>query len=139
VSSSLALSATRSAEELIVLCERRIGRPVDAAARIRVRTASGTRILALAVADGWLWWLDAHPRRSRVGRIVLYQPLDGLSMYTETRRRGRHWVELSAPATGELFLGLIYGPGAERLVGQITAEQFAHAQTCIRPGEETHE
>ncbi len=121
----------RDPSALIVLCERRIGRQVDAAARLRVKTPSGARTHALALAASHLWWLELHPWRMRTGAIIAYRPLDGLAAHMERRRAGRHLVELSWPAVGELFVGMLYGPGADRLAGQLTAEQFArmHAHT----------
>ena len=117
----------RNPRELIVRCERRIGRPVDMAGYARVKTPSGARNHVLAVAAGYVWWLELHPWRGRVGRILLYRPLDGLAAHSEPRRRGRHLLELSWPANGELFAATLHGPGADRLAGQLAAEQFARA------------
>lgn len=117
----------RDPHELIVRCERRIGRPVDMAGYARVKTPSGARKHVLAVAAGYVWWLELHPWRGSVGRILLYRPLDGLAAHSEPRRRGRHLLELSWPANGELFVTTLHGPGADRLAGQLAAEQFARA------------
>jgi hypothetical protein len=117
-------------EHLILLCERRIGQPVDAAARLRVKTPEGRRTRVLALAGGHIWWLEAHPWRNRVGRIMLYRPLQGLAAHSERRRRGRYALELSWPAIGELFVGTLYGPGADRVTGQLAAEQFARTTAC---------
>jgi hypothetical protein len=126
----------RDPRELIVLCERRIGRSVDAAARLRVQTPSGARTHALALAGGHVWWLELHPWRMRAGAIIAYRPLDGLAAHTERRRAGRHRVELSWPSAGELFVGTLYGPGADRLAGQLTAEQFARMHVHTRAPED---
>jgi hypothetical protein len=117
----------RDPHELVVLCERRIGRPVDAAARLRVRTPSGARTHALALAAGYVWWIELRPWRTRLGPILLYRSLRGLAAHAEGRRSGSHRLELSWPASGELFLGTLHGPGANRLIGQLAAEQFARA------------
>jgi hypothetical protein len=124
-------------DELIVLCERRIGRPVQAAARLRVKTPSGGRTHVLALAAGCLWWLELHPWRSRVGAILGYRPLEGLAAHTGQRRRGRHAIELSWPLTGELYVGTLRGRGAERLAGQLAADQFARTATSPRASEES--
>jgi hypothetical protein len=113
--------------ELIVRCERRIGRAVDIAGYARVTTPSGARNHVLAVAAGYVWWLELHPLRGSVGRILLYRSLDGLAAHSEPRRRGRHLLELSWPGNGELFVATLHGPGADRLAGQLAAEQFARA------------
>jgi hypothetical protein len=113
---------------LTVLCERRLGRPVDAASRVRSKTRAGTRISVLALAAGYVWWLELHPWRTEIGAIVGYRPLAGLAPHTEPRRKGRHAVELSWPTSGELFVGTAYGSGAARLVGQLTADEFARTQ-----------
>lgn len=117
----------RDPRELIVRCERRIGRPVDMAGYARVKTPSGARKHVLAVAAGYVWWLELHPWRGSVGRILLYRPLNGLAAHSEPHRRGRHLLELSWPANGELFVTTLHGPGADRLAGQLAAEQFARA------------
>jgi hypothetical protein len=125
-----AISVTRfdrDPRELIVRCERRIGRTVDIASYARVKTPSGARNHVLAVAAGYVWWLELHPWRDSVGRIVHYRPLDGLAAHSEPRRRGRHLLELSWPANGELFVATLHGPGADGLAGQLAAEQFARA------------
>jgi hypothetical protein len=119
------LQRQRDSHELIVVCERRIGRPVDAAARLRFTTSSGARTHVLALAAGYMWWLESHPWRANVGAIVGYRPLDGLAPHTERRRERRHVIELSWPSRGELFVGTVYGDGADRLVGQLTADHFA--------------
>lgn len=123
-----AVSARRpdtDSRELIALCERRIGRQVDAAARLRFTSSSGVRTHVLALAAGYLWWLELRPWRTNVGAIVGYRPLNGLAPHTERRRDGRHVIELSWPSSGELFVGTVYGRGADRLVGQLTADEFA--------------
>jgi hypothetical protein len=111
--------------KLIVQCERRIGRAVDAAGHLRVQTPSGTRDHVLAVAADYVWWLELPSWRGNVGPILLYRPLDGPAAHSETRRGARHLLELSWPASAELFIGTFHGPGADRLVGRLSAEQFA--------------
>jgi hypothetical protein len=116
--------------QLAVLCERRIGHPVIAAARMRVETAEGkrqTRVLAIAVNQ--LWWLElsAWPRRS-VGRVLGWRPLDGMAAHTELQRGGGYAIELSWPTQCELYTGrLLGGEQADELVGQLTADAFARA------------
>jgi hypothetical protein len=128
----------RDPHELIVLCERRVGRPVDAAARIRVQTPSGACTYVLALAVGYLWWIQLDAWRTRLGRILAYRPLDGLALHTEQQRRGRHVIELSWPSCGELFAGTLSGPGADWLVGHLAAEQFARSQVRLpTAGDET--
>jgi hypothetical protein len=120
-----ALRADHDSRELIALCERRIGRRVDAAARLRFTSAAGVRTHVLALAAGYLWWLELRPWRTNVGAIVGHRPLNGLAPHTERRRDGRHVIELSWPSSGELFIGTVYGRGADRLVGHLTADEFA--------------
>lgn len=122
----------RDPHELIVLCERRVGRPVDAAARIRVKTPSGARVYVLALAVGDLWWIELDAWRTRLGRILAYRSLNGLALHTEQQRPGRHVVELSWPSCGELFAGTLSGPGADWLVGHLAAEQFARSQVRLQ-------
>ncbi len=124
---SLPVTRVRRHRELVLLCERRIGRPVDEASQFCVQTPSGARTHALAVGAGYVWWLELHPRRGTVGPVLLYRPLDGVATHSEPRRRGRQRLELSWPASGELFVGVLHGPGADRLAGQLAAEQFARA------------
>lgn len=121
----------RDPHGLIVLCEQRVGRPVDAASHIRVKTPSGARTYVLALAVGYLWWMELDAWRTRLGRILAYRPLDGLALHTEQQRRGRHVIELSWPLCGELFAGTLSGPGADRLVGHLAAEQFARTQVRL--------
>jgi len=125
------------ADTLAVLCEQRIGRRALAAARIRVSTPAGARTHALALSDCVLWWIALDRWRTRLGPVLAWRPLDGLVIHTTARRRGGHRLELSSPATGELLTGIVHGPGAERLVGQLTADQFARvAATCPAPPEQ---
>jgi hypothetical protein len=121
------LGPRRDPDELVVLCERRIGRPVDVASQFRVKTPAGPRTHVLAVAAGHVWWLELHPWRGTIGCILLYRPLDGLAAHSERVRPGRYQLELSWPASGELFVGRLDGTGADRLAGQLAAEQFARA------------
>ena len=121
---------TGDPDELILLCERRIGRSVEAAARVRVKTPRGARTHALALAAGYLWWIELRTWPTRVGVILLYLPLEGLAGHTQRRRRGRHRMELSWPCSGELFLGTLHGPGTDRLAGLLAAEQFSLARAC---------
>jgi hypothetical protein len=89
----------------------------------------------LAVAAGFVWWLELRPWRDTVGSILLYRPLDGLAAHSERVRRGRYQLELSWPASGELFVGKLYGASADRFAGQLVAEQFVRAQTSAPAGE----
>jgi hypothetical protein len=126
-----AVRPERDPHELIVLCERRLGKPVDTAVRLRVKTPSGARTHVLALAAGYLWWIELHPWRTELGPILCYRSLQGLAAHTERRRGGRHVVELSWPSSGELFVGTLYGPGADRLAGQLAADQFARARASV--------
>lgn len=55
-----------SPEPLELRCERRLGREVVCACRVRVREPVGTCIEILALsADGILWWLQFDPWRRR--------------------------------------------------------------------------
>lgn len=121
----------RAADRLTLLCERRIGQPVSAATRIRVKTPDGRRTRVLALAGGHVWWLELSPWRARVGRILLYRSLDGLAAHTERRLGGRHVLELSWPAAGELFVGTLRGAGGDGLIGQLTSEQFARTTSRV--------
>jgi hypothetical protein len=115
---------------LAVLCERRIGRAVIAATRVRVRTPSGPRTHVLALTDGVLWWIEVSVWRSRLGAIIAWRALNDLVVHSAPRLglgRG-HVLELSSPSTGELLVGTVRGPGADRLLGQLAAEQFARTQ-----------
>lgn len=113
---------------LAVLCEQRIGRPVIAAARIRVRTPAGPRTHVLALTDGVLWWIELHPWRSGLGAIIAWRALDDLVVHSAPQLVRGHILELSSPGTGELLVGTVRGPGADRLLGQLAAEQFARTQ-----------
>ena len=121
----------RDPHELIALCERRVGKPVDAAARIRVKTPSGARTYVLALAAGYLWWIELDAWQARLGRILAYRSMNGLALHTEQQRPGRHVVELSWPLCGELFGGTLSGPGADWLVGHLAAEQFARSKVRL--------
>lgn len=121
--------ARRTPEYLAVLCERRIGRPVIAAARVRVRTPDGARTHVLALTSGVLWWIELRAWRTRLGPIIAWRALDDLVIHS-ARRLGRgHVLELSSPTTGELLIGTVHGPGADRLLGQLASEQFARTYT----------
>jgi hypothetical protein len=121
---------------LIVLCERRIGKPVDIASEFRVKTPAGPRTHLLAVAAGYVWWVELQPWRSTIGCILLYRPLDGLAAHSERVRPGDYQLELSWPASGELFVGRLHGAGADRLAGQLAAEQFARSRASAPAREE---
>ncbi|MGZ4331030.1 MAG: hypothetical protein ACXVH3_26665 [Solirubrobacteraceae bacterium] len=121
----------RDPHELIALCEQRVGKRVDAAARIRVKTPSGARTYVLALAVGYLWWMELDAWRTRLGRVLAYRSLNGLALHIEQQRPGRHVVELSWPSCGELFAGTLSGPGADWLVGYLAAEQFARSQVRL--------
>jgi hypothetical protein len=121
----------RDPHKLIVLCEQRVGKPIDAASRIRVKTPSGARTHVLALAVGYLWWMELDAWRTRLGRILAYRSLNGLALHTEQQRQGRHLIELSWPSGGELFTGTASGAGADRLVGHLVAEQFARSQARL--------
>ena len=123
-------------DDLIVLCERRIGRPVDVASQFRVKTPSGPRTHVLALAAGSVWWLELQPWRETIGCILLYRPLHGLAAHSERVRPGRYQLELSWPASGELFVGSLHGAGADRFAGHLAAEQFARARTGTPAREE---
>ena len=131
-----ALRPGRDPDDLIVLCERRIGRPVNVASQFRVKTPSGPRTHVLAVAAGCVWWLELQPWRDTIGCILLYRPLDGLAAHSERVRPGRYQLELSWPASGELFVGRLHGAGADRFAGQLAAEQFARASASASAREE---
>jgi len=131
-----ALRPGRDPDDLIVLCERRIGRPVNVASQFRVKTPSGPRTHVLAVAAGCVWWLELQPWRDTIGCILLYRPLDGLAAHSERVRPGRYQLELSWPASGELFVGRLHGAGADRFAGQLAAEQFARARASASAREE---
>jgi hypothetical protein len=88
------------------------------------------------LAAGRVWWIELHPWRTALGPILLYRSLHGLAAHTERRRGGSHQVELSWPSSGELFLGTLYGPGADRVAGQLAAEQFARAHVSTPAHEE---
>ena len=132
------LRPRRNTDELIVLCERRIGRPVDVASEFRVKTPAGPRTHLLAVAAGYVWWVELQPWRSTIGCILLYRPLDGLAAHSERVRPGDYRLELSWPASGELFVGRLHGAGADRLAGQLAAEQFVRARASAPTREEGH-
>lgn len=126
-----------ASNELIVLCERWIGAPVAAAAHVRVKSRTGGRTYLLALSAGYLWWIELPRWQLWPGRVLLYRPLAGLATHSERRRRGRHRLELSWPSTSELFTGVLYGPGADRLAGQLAAEQFARTRVDMAaPAEE---
>lgn len=110
-------------QEFRILCERRIGHPVDAACRARFETANGTRAYALALTAGWLWWLEIYRWPLRIGRVLSYQPLHGLVAHT-SYHRGRHHVELSWPVAGVLLIGVLQGKQAEDFDGKLTAALF---------------
>jgi hypothetical protein len=130
-STTSVVRAKRDPHELIVLCERRLAKPVDTAVRLRVNTPSGARTHVLALAAGYLWWIELHPWRTRLGPILLYRSLHGLAAHTERRRGGRYDVELSWPSNGELFVGTLYGPGADCVAGLLAAEQFSRARASV--------
>jgi hypothetical protein len=121
---------TKGSTKLALLCERRIGQTVVAAARIRVETAEGRRrTRGLAIAGGQLWWLEVGgwPRRA-VGRVLGWRPLEGLAAHTERRRNGGYVIELSWPEQCELYTGLLLpGEDADQLVGQLAADAFSRA------------
>ncbi len=120
--------------QLEMLSERRIGRPVLAAARVRIRTPKGVCTHVLALTSGVLWWIELRPWRLRFGPIIAWRSLDGVVVHAEARRGSRHLLELSQPNSGELLEGTVYGPGADRLIGHLTAEEFAHS--CRAPTSE---
>lgn len=133
----LSWRSRRSPGYLAALCERRIGRPVIAAARIRVRTPAGPRTHALALTDGVLWWIELSAWRSRLGAVIAWRALDDLVIHSAPRLGRGHLLELSSPGTGELLVGAVRGPGADRLLGQLAAERFARTQaTPVAPPEE---
>jgi hypothetical protein len=114
------------ATALVVQCEQRIGRPVLAAARVRVRTPARARTVALALtgAPGVLWWLQTRSWGRGLGRVIAWRPLDGTVIHTRPRHRRRYDLELSRPAAFELLEATAFGPGADAVVGQLTAEEF---------------
>ncbi len=115
------------ADPLELRAERRIGRQVICACRIRVREPIGTCVEVLALsADGILWWLPFDPWRRRAGPVICWRSLADGVLYTRPRRVGSGWVfEFSHPPTGELFLGTLLEPGAKRMAGHLAASQFA--------------
>jgi|GEM_PF-5469551 len=118
--------------DLGLLCERRIGQPVVAAATLKVQSDRRSTKLALAMTAAHLWWLELKTwPRPRVGRVLGWRPLEGLAAHTERRRGGRYVLELSWPLDGELYTGeLEAGSDADRLVGQLTAEAFARSTSA---------
>jgi hypothetical protein len=126
---SVRQQSARRADSLAVLCERRIGRRVLAAAPVRVKTPSGARVHALALADNALWWIELSRFRGHLGAVLAWRLLEDLVVYSSVRRLGGHRLELSCPGSGELLVGTVHGPGADRLVGQLTAHQFAQVAT----------
>jgi hypothetical protein len=113
---------------LTVLCERRIGEPVLAACRIRIRTTNGTQICAIALTETQILWLEERPGRQQLGSVLSWRPLAGLATHTERGRVGGYRLELSWPGQCELFTGTLFpGPDADGFVGHLTAAVFARA------------
>jgi hypothetical protein len=81
-----------------------------------------------------MWWIELAAWRSRLGAIIAWRALDNLVVHSGPRLGRGHVLELSSPATGELLVGTVRGPGADRLLGQLAAEQFARTYTsCPAP------
>jgi hypothetical protein len=116
----------RGSHTLATLCERRLGQPVVAACLVRAPTPAGPRVQAVALTQAHIFWLEHEPWRRQVGRVVAWRPLAGLAPHAAPQRFSRrHLLELSWPATCELFTGtLLLGSDADTFVGQLTANQF---------------
>ena len=120
----MAIPAT--GHSLTFLCERRIGQPVIAASRIRVRTPNGYETRVVALTANRIMWLGYRPWRNQVGRVIGWRPLTGLAPHTERRRLGGYSLELSWPDACELYTGTLNaGADADEFVGQLTADAFA--------------
>jgi hypothetical protein len=121
-----ALAGGGGAHTLASRCERRLGQPVLAASSIRVQTLNGKRVQAIALTQDHIFWLEHDPWRQQIGRVLAWRPLTGLAPHAAPRRfRKNQLLELSWPATCELFIGtLLAGADADHFVGQLTASHF---------------
>jgi hypothetical protein len=113
---------------LAELCERRIDRPVLAAAFIRgLERKSDEWVLALT--DGALWWLEIQPGRG-VGGWKHWAELTDQVVHIEPKRRGRWLLELCHRNTGELVQGIVFGRAARQL--GLAIQEFAPRHTVTR-------
>jgi hypothetical protein len=110
------------------LCERRIDRPVPAAAFVRgLERKSDEWVLALT--DGVLWWLEIQPGRG-VGGWKHWVKLSDQVVHTEPQRRGRWLLELCNRDTGGLVQGIVFGAAAGRL--SLAIQEFAPREMAGR-------
>jgi hypothetical protein len=106
-----------------VLCERRIGDRVDAAAPVTI----SDQPCVLALAGHALWVLEdsSSSRHPDVGRVLARWSRDELVSHVEPSGRGQ-LLELSWPSHGALVRGLMpAGAPADAFAGQLVADEFA--------------
>jgi hypothetical protein len=118
----------RSADEVAMLCERRIGIQVDAAAPAIV-AAERPAHYVLALAGDGLWVLEdeSRTRRLRIGRVLACWDRGGLVAHVEHSRRGERF-ELSWPRHGALVRGVMPpGAPADQVAGHLAADELARS------------
>jgi hypothetical protein len=127
VSISLAWHGT-SADEVAMLCERRIGLKVDAASPATV-TAKPPTPCVLALAGDGIWVLEDESgmRHAAVGRVMACWDRTRLVAHVEHSRR-RERFELSWPGAGALVRGVMPpGPPATQFAGVLVADELTRS------------
>jgi hypothetical protein len=112
--------------ELAALCERRIGRQVDAAVPATI-AADPPALCVVALAGDGIWVLEDTSRlwRPRVGRVLTCWARQGVVAHVEHRRRGDH-LELSWPAARAFVRALLpSGATADQFAGHLVADELA--------------
>jgi hypothetical protein len=112
-----------TSDEIGVLCERRIGDRVDAAAPITI--TDQRCVLALAGNAVWVLEDGSSSRHPEVGRVLARWSRDELVSHVEPSGRGQR-LELSWPRHGALVRGLMpAGTPADAFTGQLVADELA--------------
>ena len=112
----------KTPDEVAVLCERRIGLPVDAATPI-ILAAKPPTACVLALAGDGLWVLEDESRlgRERLGRVLACWDRESLVAHVDHCRRSEV-LELSWPRQGALIRGTMR---SGRCVGQFASQLAA--------------
>jgi hypothetical protein len=117
-----------SAEELAMACERRIGRPVDAAVPVQIAPDQMVCLLALSADALWILEDESHFTQRRLGRVVACWTTQGLVTHVE-HIRGMDRFELSWPESRALVRADAPSGGlANRFAGSLLAAELAHLQ-----------
>jgi hypothetical protein len=114
-----------SPEDVITLCERRIGLRVDAAVPATIAANPQHCILALAGDGVWVLEDESRMAHPQVGRVLTCWSRRDLVAHLEPSG-GERLLELSWPAHAALVRGVVAPPSiADAFACQLLADEFA--------------